>query len=256
MTTPPGSPLRTLGSAAPWTAAGYLASHAVVGSALFVVVTTVVLTTFGLAVLSIGLPLLIGAALVVRGCAGVERHRLRLTGVPLAVAYRPAARAGLLARIRAAWTDPVVLRDCAYLILLYPLLVLLDLLGLTLWLACVAGVTLPLWFWLNPPTWHDGVREPGVKLGYFPADGTGTGVFVGDLPTALWVAAVFLVLAVGVAWLVVAIARLHSWFARRLLGPRQDPLATAKAVLAAPGPLENANRPVPEVERAGRHDGV
>jgi hypothetical protein len=234
------NPLRTLASAAPWVATLYLLSYLVVGTALFVVAASVVVTAYALAILTVGMPLLIGAAIVVRGCAEVERHRTSMFGEPVHADYLPATEHGLLAQIKARWTDPVVLRDCAYLLLMFLPLVLLDLLALVLWLACVAGVTLPLWYWLSLPTWHDGQYDVGVKLGYFPSGpdgGDGVGIFVGDLPTALLVAAGFLVLAVLGATVLVATARVHAKTARLLLAPYRDPLADAKELLDGPGPL-------------------
>ncbi|AHH99277.1 sensor domain-containing protein [Kutzneria albida] len=234
------SPLTLPFSAAPWIACGYLLSYLVLDTALFAVVATVVLVCWALSLLSLGVPLLIGAALVVRGCAEVERHRTRLFGQRIDSSYLPSPEHGLLAMIKARWTDPAVLRDCAYLGLLYLPLALLDLAALVLWLACVAGVTLPLWFWLSAPTWYNGHLEHGVKLGYFPSGPEGRGgigVFVGDLPTALLMAACFLLLSLLGALAVVSVARLHSHLAERLLSPYRDPLAEAKAVLAAPGPL-------------------
>jgi hypothetical protein len=223
-------------------ASAYLLSYLVVGTALFAVAFSVVVTAYALSILSIGLPLLIGAALVVRGCAEVERHRAALIGEHIDAEYRRALGRGVAMNIKAHWLDPAVLRDCAYLILMYPLLALLDLLALVVWLACLAGVTLPLWFWLSSPTWHNGHLEQGVKLGYFPSgpEGRGgVGVFIADLPTALLVAAGFLVLSLLGATVVVAAARLHANTARQLLRPYRDPLADAKKILDGAGPLVN-----------------
>jgi hypothetical protein len=72
------NPLRLAASAGLWAAAWYLLSYLVVGGALFAAGFTAVTAAAGLAITLAGLPLLVGAAAVLRGCANVERLRLAL----------------------------------------------------------------------------------------------------------------------------------------------------------------------------------
>ncbi|SDL37894.1 Putative sensor [Lentzea albidocapillata subsp. violacea] len=237
----PRNPLRLVFSSTPWLATGYLLSYVVVGTALFVVAFSVLATTYALSLLTFGIPLLAGAALVVRGCAEVERKRAELFGDNVAAGYRTVEESGLFAQIKVRWTDPATLRDCGYLVLMYVPLVLLDFVAALVWLSCLFGVTVPLWYWASPRTWHDGEFDHGIKLGYFPSGADapqGIGIFIGDLPTALLVAAAFAVLSLGAAYVVVFAARLHAGVTRSLLGPRIDPLERARRVLTEPGPLE------------------
>lgn len=72
------NPLRLLVSASPWLAAGYLAVYVfVTGWVLFSVALTVTVTAACFAITLAGIPLLAAAAGVLRGCADIERGRLR-----------------------------------------------------------------------------------------------------------------------------------------------------------------------------------
>jgi hypothetical protein len=123
----------------------------------------------------------------------------------------------VFAQVRTRWRDPATWRDCAYLVVLFPALLLLDTLTLVVWLTLLGGVVLPVWYW----------SVPGSLLGHF----------VRNLPTALLVAVGCAVLAFYTSRLVIGVALLHAAVARALLGPRIDPLADAKRMLAEPGPL-------------------
>jgi hypothetical protein len=133
----------------------------------------------------------------------------------------------MFAKVRAAWGAAGTWRACAYLLLLFPALLMLDVVALALWVAALAGVTLPAWFWSVPQALPGGGRTHGVWLGY-PVD---------SLPVALLTAAGCAVVALAAAYVVVGAAVLHAGVARSLLGPAVDPLADAKRVLAEPGPL-------------------
>jgi hypothetical protein len=217
------NPLRNVAGAAPWTATVYLLSYLPVGLLLFCGVLTVVLICGALNITWLGVPLLVGAAAVVRGAAELERRRAALIGAPIEPAAAPTAVSGVFARVRTAWRDMTTWRACAYLLLLFPLLFLLDALALGVWLTTLAGVTLPLWFWSVPT----GRAGHGARFGFL----------VDNVGTALLAAVGFAVLAVGAAYVLVGAATLHATVARILLGPRIDPLAEARRVLAEPGPL-------------------
>lgn len=245
------NPLRLAVSAAPWTAAGYLASYLVVSLALFCVAITAVTATAALAITLAGIPLLVGAAGVVRGCANVERDLLRqVFSQPVRGGYRPVTTPGIMAQVRTRWRDPATWRDLVLLIGLWPPLFVLDTIVLSWWLVILAGVTLPLWYWapagnvdlgyvnLNGPASH------GVPVGYFPHGPRGpgaVGLYVDTLPKALLAAVAFLVLFFIFNYALVATARVHAGVSRSLLRAPADPLAAAMAVLASPGPLGPLN---------------
>src|SRR5260221_11294754 len=70
------NPLRQAVSASTWRATWYLLAYLVVGWVLFGAVLTAGIAAITLAITLAGLPLLIAAAAVIRGCASAERWRL------------------------------------------------------------------------------------------------------------------------------------------------------------------------------------
>ncbi len=221
---PPPSLLGLLLSPAPWFAAGYLASYLLVGSALFAIATGALLGGVVLSQFTVTVPLIIGSVWVIRGCAQVERGRAILVDQPIPYRYSEVTEPGLPARLRIRCADPAIARDCAYLILLFPALLLLDLFALTVWLVALGGLTLPLWY-----------RGLYISGGIVGEDG----VFgwAHTLPGALALALAALVLLPFAAGLLVAAARLHLTVAQAVLRPPTDPLAEVKSVLDRPGPL-------------------
>ncbi|WP_329148512.1 sensor domain-containing protein [Streptomyces sp. NBC_01456] len=220
----PGSLLTLPLSAAPWLAAGYLASYLVAGGVLFAVATAAFLGGVVLSQFTVTVPLVVGSAWVIRGCAQVERGRALLIDRPIPYRYQEVTEPGLTARLKARCADPAIVRDCAYLILLFPPLLLLDLLALVVWLVLLGLLTLPLWYWAV--TVSGGSAGQGHAL-----------LAIDTLPGALAVGAVALVLLPLAARLLVTAARLHLAVAQAVLRPPGDPLAQIKGVLARPGPL-------------------
>ncbi|HET6856557.1 MAG TPA: sensor domain-containing protein [Streptomyces sp.] len=214
-----GGPVRLLRSSDPWAATAYLAGYLLLGPVMFAFCLAVLVVSFALNITMLGLPLLIGAAALVRGCAQIERARTRMVSGPVPAAYRTITPAGIIAGVKARWTDPTTLRDCAYLIALFVPLLLLDAVALLLWLTTLAMVLVPAWYWAVPD---------GGALGLLSID---------DLPTAFAAAAVAVALTSLSVYAVVGAAKLHSTVAHKVLGPRSDPLAEAKRMLAEPGPL-------------------
>ncbi|OLR91942.1 sensor domain-containing protein [Actinokineospora bangkokensis] len=236
-----GAPLRLLLTPAPWAATAYLVSYLVVGPALFAFLVAVLLLALVANITWLGLPVAVGAAGLVRGCANVERLRARgITGVVVVGGYAAVTGSGVIAQARLRWSDPATHRDLVLLVLLFPVLLVLDTAALVLWVSVLGLITLPAWFWAIPQTWPNGETGHGLMIGSFP-DGPaagGVGLWIGDVGTALLVAAGAVVVAVLIgAPAVTAIARLHVWAVARLLGPGVDPLAPVRAVLDAPGPL-------------------
>ena len=208
-----------------WAATGYLASYLLLGPALFLLSLLTLLLTAAFNITLLGFPLLLVAAGLIRGCAHVERRRAGLVGERITAPYRAVPQPGIISGVRTRWRDPATLRDCAYLLLLPPLLAL-DAAALVLWLGVLATVLAPAWYWSVPL---------GGEL--LPA----THSLALSVPAAL----VGLLLAPLCGRLVVLVARLHATVARSLLGPRTDPLAEAKLVLtdADPFALLGPDRP-------------
>jgi hypothetical protein len=200
-----------------------------------------------------GIPLLIAAAGVLRGCANLERIRLRqVIACPVPVGYQQVAGNGIIANVRTRWRDRATWRDAAYLIALWPPLFILDTVVFSIWLMLLAWITLPIWYWAPRGNagigFVNGARVHGVVLGYFPHGPNGpggVGLSVDTLPKALLAAACFLVAFLGFNYVLVITARAHARIARALLRAPADPLADAKEVLALPGPLGSVNIHMP-----------
>jgi Putative sensor len=239
------NPLRLLFSASPWRAAGYLISYLVVSCFTFSVAVTAVTVAAVLAVTILAVPLLIGAAAAVRWSASIERGLLgQVLTDRVGVRYSEPDAAGLWARARATWRDPLMRRELGYLIGLWVPLYTLDTVVISVWATLLAGITLPLWYWA--PRGDAGLgsishtQVHGVVLGYFPHGATGSGsvgLYVDTLPKALLAAVIFAILFLAFSYVLVATARLHARTALGLLGPVTDPLQQAKDVLDGPGPL-------------------
>lgn len=200
-------------------AAWYLFAYQILGGALCAVVLAAAVGAAGLAVTIAGFPLLIAATAVIRGCANVERARLRqiLPG-PVETGYRVADRPGLVANAAVRWKDPATWREIGYLAGMFLPLLILGGVVFALWLTIAAGVTTPIWYWA--PHAHGAV-----------------GWYIDSLPKALLTALVCAVLLIPASMLLVTTARAHATVARALLRAPQDPLAPAKRMLERPGPL-------------------
>ncbi len=240
------SPLRLAWSPAPWRAAGYLACYLAVSWVLFSLALTAVTAAAAFAITLVGIPLLVVAAGLVRGCANVERRLLRqVFAEPVSGGYRRVDRPGIVAQFTTRWRDRATWRDLAYLLGLWLPLYALDTIVLSVWLTLLAGITLPVWYWAPRGTAILGyvsgnVHVHGVPIGNFPHGVTGpgaVGVYVDSLPKAVLAAAAFLALFLLFNYVLVITARAHGRVARSLLRPPADPLAEAKKVLSAPGPL-------------------
>ncbi|HEY2442414.1 MAG TPA: sensor domain-containing protein [Streptosporangiaceae bacterium] len=254
-----GNPLRLVLSASPWRAAWYLAGYVfVTGWLLFAVAFTATVTAASLLITLAGIPLLAAAAGVVRGCANVERARLRpVLPDPVRGGYRTVTEPGIVAQAKTRWRDRATWRDVSYLTGLWVPLFALDTLVFTVWLTLLAGVTLPAWYWAprgnGAVGYVNGPRTNGVALGYFPhgAHGPGAkGLYIDTLPKALLAAAIFLILFLIFNYVLVLTARAHARIARSLLRAPADPLAEAKEVLNRPGPLGSlTDHPTPGASR-------
>ena len=235
-----GNPLRQAWSASTWRAAWYLLAYQLVGWVLFTAAVAAASTAAVLAITLAGLPLLVAAAGVMRGCANAERSRLRaVLGEPVEARYRHAAGPGVMARARSSWTDPATWRDVAYLVGMFVPLGALGSVVLGVWLTLAACITLPLWYWAPFQRYPHGVTVHGVQFGYFPHGPSGpgaAGVYVDSLPKALLTSGACLVLFVLFSYVLVLAARMHVSVARALLRPPQEPAARARDLLQRSGP--------------------
>ena len=236
-------PIRLTLSAAPWASAWYLFGYLFVGTALSATALAVAAAGAASAVTLAGLPLLTGAAFTIRWCANVERARLRsIQPEPVTAVYRSPVGGGLVNRLRTQWTDHATWRDLAYLVSMYIPLVILDAVVFAVWLALLAEITIPIWYWAPWQSVH-GVNYHGYQLGYFPNGPHGPGgwgLYVDSLPKALLVAVVCLVAFLLFNYVLVATARAHAFVVRSLLSNPTDPLEEAKEILREPGPLSTA----------------
>lgn len=235
------NPLRQLVAGSTWRAAWFLLAYLVWGWLLWAAVFATTLIAVVLCITLAGIPLLVAAAGVIRGCANAERWRLRgALAAPIHGGYRAVRRPGILGQVRARWSDPATWRDFAYLFGLFPLIWALDLAVSVVWLVLLSGITVPAWYWSVPETFNNGQQAHGLQFGYFPNGPSGSGSwgwFVGNLHQALIAAGVFLVLFLLFNYVLVGTARLHARIAGALLRAPADPMAEAKEVLTKPGPL-------------------
>lgn len=141
---------------------------------------------------------------------------------------------------------PATWREFGYLVGMFVPLLILGTIVLTVWLALLAGITTPLWYWAPFQHYAHGVTVHGVQLGYFPNGPSGsgaTGIYITTLPEALLTAVACLILFTLFSYVLVPAARAHATVARNLLRAPEDPLAEAKAVLQRPGPLPSLLMP-------------
>jgi Putative sensor len=241
------NPVGLLFSRTLWASVGYLLGYLVIAWVLYAVAVALLVGGGLLSLTLVGLPVLLAAAAVIRGCANFERVRLgAMGGGSVSRGYRDVTGSGFLARLRTRWTDPALWRDVAYLFGLMAPLWILDFGVTMIWLVLLAGITVPAWYWAPQQTFTIGVSGSGtstahgVQLGYFPHGPHGHphwGVYVDTLPKALAVAGVCLILWLLFDYVLVWTAQLHAAIARGLLSAPGDPLRQAKEVLERPGPL-------------------
>jgi len=244
------NPVRMVLSASLWRSAWFLLAYLVVSGLYVGAVLTAVTVAAALAITLAGLPVIIAAAAVIRGCANAERWRLsavlgeRLRGGYQAIAApaSPASPAspGIIARARACWRDAPTWRDLGYLGGMFVPLFALDYTVIVIWLVLLGCITVPAWYWAPEQTFGHGGRAHGLQFGYFPNGPHGpggVGLYVDTLPKALLAAAGSLILFLLFSYVVVITARTHARVARALLRPPADALAGAREILSRPGPL-------------------
>ncbi len=234
-------------SARVWRSAWYLLAYQVLGGLLFAVSFTASVVAASLGITLAGIPLLIGASSVIRGCATLERARLRaIFPGRLPVRYMEANRPGLFANAGTRWKDPATWHELGYLVGMFVPLMILDTVVLSVWIVLLAGITLPIWYWAHVNHYAQGTAVHGVPLGNFPNGPSGhgaAGIYIDSLPKALLAAVICLILFVLFSNVLVATARAHATVAKALLRAPEDPLAEAREVLSRPGPLNSLSPP-------------
>lgn len=196
-----------LGSAWPWRSVAFLASGALFGAVVLVVIVAGVVVGGATAVVLVGLPLLVLTALSGIPVAAVERWRMRLAGVgPVPVAqHRVPDGPGLARWLRVRLQEVATWRELAYAVLL----------GLVLWpldalvVAFAAGV--PLFLLATPLLVAVDGEAKVVKLWT-----------VDTWPAAFGVAAAGALLLVAGAYVLGLAAGARGEAAKALLGSATD----------------------------------
>jgi hypothetical protein len=238
---PRRNPLSLLSSAELWTSVGFLFSYLFLSGIWWGVALAAGITAAVFAVTLAGLPLLVAASQVIRFAASAERHRVRaMLTAPLRGQYRDTSETGIIAKVRTRWRDGATWRDLTYLLGLWAPLWALDLLVTTIWLALISFIAAPIWYRYPSQDLPGGGQAHGIQLGYFPHGPAGPGrhgIYITNLTQALVAAACGIVGFLLFNYVMIATARAHTRVARALLGPPADPLASARTVMAGPGPL-------------------
>jgi signal transduction histidine kinase len=212
--------LRGLWEAKPWMATGFAITSFAYGTALFVVLVTLIALGGGLAITLLGIPVLWLAFQTWKWAAILERQRIRLFfGERIESPYRPIPKGTLFQRAKAQLLDPAVWKDLLYDFLLFPI-------GVAEFTIAAVVLSIPVMFLAAPSYfWIDSVT-------IFGDSSTGTGWQLDTFPEALLACAAGALLIVPAAWLVVAMANGHKLLARWLLSPsRQEELEERVDVL-------------------------
>jgi len=164
---------------------------------------TALSVSLSLAVFIIGLPVVIGAAYVMRWTAELDRQNAALVfGRPVRGSYRDHRRGTFFGRVKATVGDPQVWRDLAWLITHSVLGMAFGIIALSLVASVGALASLPAWYWSVPED---------VQFGLWEAN---------SLPIALATALLAIPLAVVTRYVLRGMARFHASLVVELLGRR------------------------------------
>ncbi|MBB1257029.1 sensor domain-containing protein [Streptomyces sp. OF3] len=204
-----------------WRELAYLFSGLVVASVVSPIVYGLLLTSAGLLIIFVGVPLLALTLAFCRGVGTLERWRARLLlrmAVEEPEPLRPApGRGGPLAAMWATLRSGSAWRHTLYTVLHLPWAFCSALAGMLLWSVGWGLLTHPLWYWVFPRY----TGQPGIQLG---GEGYGDGRYV-DTPLEIGVVALIgLALVLLTPWVVHALTWVDRLLVRGLLGP--SPLAS------------------------------
>lgn len=179
------------------------------GVGWFVVLTTLIATGIGTAIVWIGLAVLAFGVLLWRAGAQVERARVyALLDTVIADPYRPLPSGSRSERWKVRLGDPQTWRDLGYLVLLFPIGIIEFTLMTAAWGYGLGLATLPVWYRYLP---EGEFRFPDWDTPWFTV-----GTAFDALP---WAALGVLMIGFAISltrWL----ATVHARFARMVLGPR------------------------------------
>jgi signal transduction histidine kinase len=222
-----------------WRDAGYLVVTLVMSIVSYAALVAGLSASLSLAPFVVGVPVALGAFMVYRGLAELERRRAALVlGARIPGAYRRPEQAGLMARIKTTFRDPQSWRDLLWTAFDGTIGFGFGVLAVTVWGVVIGSLVLPAWWWSLP--------DGGADLyGLFAIHSTGQ-AFIG---TAIGVA-----LIVPAAWLTRGLALGHANVARALLRPgsgaRVEQLTESRA-----GAVDAAHEELQRIER-DLHDGA
>ncbi len=208
------NPLRLLVSSAFWGASVFLFLSFPIGVFWFTTLVTLISTSFGLAIVWVGVPLFVFSAFLWTYGARAERWRVNvLLGEAIPSPYRSLAEGTLWQRARAFLTDPAVWRDLVYLFLLFPICIFEF-----VFVVCAFSIPLSL---LTLPAYNWAINGGQGAMVW-------NGLYVNQpLPLALTSLAGAILLLL-VPYPTVGIAYLHALLARALLGPTRDAQLSAR----------------------------
>jgi len=174
-------------------------------SILAMVVWIVALSlSLSFAILIIGLPVILGAAFVMRWTAELDRRNVALVfGRPVRGHYRSHRSSSFGGRLIRTLRDPQVWRDLGWLIVHSIVGFAFGTLAISLMASIVGLATLPAWFWALP---H------GQEFGLWDAD---------TLPKAVASAFLAIPLYFVTVWLLRGMAKVHASLVVELLGRRR-----------------------------------
>jgi len=163
-------------------ASAYLATSLPIAVATFSVIVTALSLALGLAVLIVGLPVALGAVLLVRVAADIDRRRAEwILGEPVRRPARPAT-SGLLGRLKATLSDGLTWRETAHGLLMFPVATAAWTAWVTVWFAGLAYATAPAWVWTLPADHGDtdlGALDPHTTLDALAVAPIGFAVLLG-----------------------------------------------------------------------------
>jgi signal transduction histidine kinase len=209
-----------------WRELAYLLLGGAMSAVAFTVVVAGLTAVAVLLITLIGIPLFVGFAYVNRGLAWLERRRTAFVlREPVAGVYKPPARRGFVALLKAVVTDPQTWKDLAWLIVVSIVGFAFAVTAASLWGSVLYLVSYPAWWWMVPDS----------ALPDFGADR--------QPDTWAWAALAAAVGIVGIVvatWICAGLARVQALLARLLLAPserqrlkgRVDELSRTRAVAA------------------------
>ncbi|WP_022929491.1 sensor histidine kinase [Patulibacter americanus] len=137
---------------------GLLVAGFALGTAFFTIAVTLVSVSLGLLVLVVGVPIAAGSALVLQGCAELDRRRLGLaTDRPLVAVYRP-LQGTLVARTLGTLRDPRRWFDALYLVVQFPLTLAGFIATVTGWAVALYCLVYPAVYAVLPADWDGGLN--------------------------------------------------------------------------------------------------